>query len=137
MCKKDSTTAADTGGSFSVDGVSYKSGSQGTHYSASAQMLYCTNDNKDSLTISFLARPTATKAYAVMNDDADTLNSSNCGVDCLIGGGLIHDYYSLGTSGDSVYVTVSSTGKITASFTNITLTDTAFLVQASGLLKEQ
>ncbi len=137
MCKKSTSSSSQPISWFKVNDTTYSPGSGGVLYDTAQQMLYFTDSKKDSLTISFLYKPT-TGAYSIVNDGTATLTGKNCGVDCLVGGGLIHDYYSIGKPTDSVYITVSSSGKLTATFNNITSKqdgDTSNkVVTVSGLL---
>ncbi len=67
-----------------------------------------------------VVRPTNSGTLTVVNVDA-TANPSNCVVEV----GNIYDiagHASTGMAGDNVAVTVSSTGKLTATFSNITVT---------------
>ena len=134
MCKKDSTNST-VYSSFTANGVTY-SANQGTHYDTSVQTFYAATSNHDSLQMSFLTKPTMSMAFAVKNDD-DTLplTAYNCGVDCLIGAGLTHDYHSIGAAGDSVHVVIKN-GKMTATFNNISAIDTTNTVKMSGTIIE-
>ena len=137
MCTKTDNTPISA---FAVNGITYTQGtSQGTHWDPNNVYLYCTNNNKDSLQISFLTKPTVSGNYWVKNDDDTTVPFlyNNCAIDCLIGGGLTHDYHSIGALGDYVSVTVGTGGKLTATFNNVSFMDTTNTVKISGTLIEQ
>ena len=72
--------------------------------------------------------------YASLTQDPST---------CSIQVGNIYDatrplgYLSTGKAGDKVILTVSGTGKLTTSFSNITVTDGTTIKTVSGTLMEE
>ena len=136
-CKKSSDAPpASTTSEWTYDGVTHTSTS--LWYDESLHRLYAT-DNYDYFIIVYLGsqvKPTANAHLAVIKFGEVFTDASQCYAQ--VGNtGLPNQTRTTGKVGDSVMLTVSASGKLTASFSNITVTDGANLKPLSGTLREK
>jgi hypothetical protein len=129
-CKKSTpptvtTTSATT--QWTIDGITFKGIST---YFVSAADLFSSDSSGNAIDVYFSAIPTVNATYTV------TALPPSAG-QCIVGADLISSdsYTSTGVSGDKVTVTVSG-GKVTASFTNITMSDGSVTKTVTGTVAQ-
>ena len=84
------------------------------------------------------AKPTGSVALTVVDYATSTPDPSTCSIQVgNVYGTNPAQYLSTGKAGDKVTLTVSSTGKLTASFSGITVSDGTTLKTVSGTLIEE
>jgi hypothetical protein len=140
-CKKGSDTTTPTTQStiqWSLSGTSYI-GASSSYFLSS---LLALDANRNYVSVDFnskyytsTSRPVAA-SYTVLKYGGTATAANQCVVE--VGNqASTTPYYSTGKMGDVVTISLSSTGKLIASFTNITVSDGTTTKTVSGTIQEQ
>ena len=128
-CKKSSNSASgDTTSQWTFNGTTYKVSN--TSYESGSNELFANDDGGavgggNFIRVFFWSatKPTGNVSLTVVDYGTATPNPANCSIQV----GNLYDvsrpagWLSTGKAGDKVTLTVSSTGKLTVSFSNITV----------------
>jgi hypothetical protein len=132
-CKKSSTSntsgAGSTTSNWTLDGAKYTA--TGTHFES--PILISSDNVGNSVSVFFNARPTVAGDYTIR-----AISPSN-NLECsIIASTTSDDYYST-DAGQTAHVTISSSGKITISFSGVTTEPLSTSVEhiLSGTIVEQ
>ena len=143
-CKKSSTSSSATAMSqWTFNGTTYKVSN--TSYESGSNELFANDDGGavgggNFIRVFFWSatKPTGNVSLTVVDYGTATPNPANCSIQVgNIYGSNPTQYLSTGKAGDKVNLTVFSNGKLSASFSNITVSDGATVKTVSGTIIEQ
>lgn len=143
-CKKSSnSTPALATSQWTFDGKTYKV--TDASYESSTNELFANDDpgavgGGNFVRVFFwsAAKPTGSVSFTVVDYATSTPDPSTCSIQVgNVYGTNPTQYLSTGKAGDKVTLTVSSTGKLSTSFSGITVTDGTTVKTVSGSLIEQ
>jgi len=138
-CKKSSdSTPATATSQWTFNGGTYTD--KNASYVESTNELFAFDNNGNFVRVFFssIGKPTISGNLTVLNYTANFTNASQCSLQVgnLYGSNPIQPL-STGKAGDIVILTVSTSGKLTATFSTITVTDGTTEKTVSGKLIEQ
>ena len=118
-CEKDTTQTSQEKTTWTINGVTYTEGTT-TSYS-SGNLSASDNSLNGDITIQFASKPTISGSFPItdFSDTAVLLNGTNCSIVVRIPAN--NNYRS---SGGAVSIDVGAGGKLTATFSNITMKHT-------------
>ncbi len=137
-CKKSSESPATTS-EWTYNGNTFKDGVI-AGYDDSSNELFASNNQGNFVRVFFSTplKPTKSGTLTVLDYVTPFTNATQCylQVGSIYGSNPIQPL-SIGKAGDIVSLTVASSGKLTASFTNISVRDSVTIRTVSGKLIEQ
>ncbi len=137
-CKKSGGSTPTTASSqWAFNGATFKDAN--TIYSSNSNELFASDNNGNFVRVFFstVTKPISSGNLTVLDYAATFTNNSQCSMQVGNVNGPQPQPLSTGKSGDAVILTVSSSGKLTASFTNISVQDGSTTKTVSGTLVEQ
>lgn len=138
-CKKSTTNTPPIALSeWTYNGITYKD-SSAVYFASSSELLASDNNgNYVRIILSAITKPTTGSTLTVINYVTGFSNAIQCTVH--VGNSFSSNPiqpYSIGKAGDVVTLSVSSSGKLTATFTNISVKDGSITKTVSGTIVEQ
>jgi len=139
-CKKHSSDPppSSTASQWTFDGATHTTSTAGYESNSNELFANDTAGNFVRVLFSSLDKPTSSKHLVVLDYSASFTNANQCmlQVGNLYSSNPIQPL-STGKAGDSVFLSVSYSGKLTASFSNISVSDGTTTKTVSGKLIEQ